>query len=302
MIHPSELLFFGLPTLLLIAPAVAAAVYRRSWLWFLASLLLSFGIIVLPLFVFIASSALIPDAKDECLHGWLNCFIMGKLALLPPAIFATATLYAVEAFRVKNRTAKWIVAGLCSGATISIVCLVYGLIVFGNDGMGFWMLVPAYIAVWYALRTVQLVNECGSANETVWGSVLGSLPFWLGSLFWSHSTYVSLPATHQGCFVVTAASRGHKKFVGPHFAIQRKGGFVSANGQLLTLWQFEDLWSKSAPRSHRQFRSLYNRLGSVIAAQIGSPWMADATYLALKPVEVAAKVILAASKAQNTQK
>jgi len=301
MINPA-LILFGLPALLLIIPAAAAAVYRRSWPWFVVSLGLSFAVIVLPLFVFTASAFLTPDAKDQCRHGWIDCFMTGKLALLPPAIFATIALYAVEAFRVKNRTAVWIIAGLCSGAIISIVCLVYGLIFIPYDGGKIFMLVPAYIAVWYFLRTRQLAKERSSAEEIIWYSVLGNLPFWLGSLFWSQSTYSSLPQSVGDCFVVTAASRGHPNVVGPHFLITHKSRLVSANDQLLTLWQFEDLWRQLEPRSHRQFRSLYNRVGPVVSSQIQSPWLADIAYLALKPVEVAAKIILAASKIQNTKK
>jgi hypothetical protein len=95
-----------------------------------------------------------------------------------------------------------------------------------------------------------------------------------------------------GCFVVTAAGCGHRRFVGPFFEIQRHGRRIQVNQQLITLRQFEDLWRQRAPHSHRCCRFLYNRLGPAMAAQIRSPWLADLAYAAIKPAELAARLAI----------
>jgi hypothetical protein len=47
-----------------------------------------------------------------------------------------------------------------------------------------------------------------------------------------------------------------------------------------------------APRSHRRFRCFYNFIGPVVASRVTSPFIADAAYLAIKPVEIVARSIL----------
>ena len=117
----------------------------------------------------------------------------------------------------------------------------------------------------------------------------GSLPFWVTSIVWARRIYQSLPDKEPGgCFIVTAAGRGHPRLVGPFVEIERHGRRRPANRQLLTFWRLETRWQSCAPRSHQCFRRLYNRVGPPVAARIRSPWMADFVYLALKPVEALA--------------
>jgi len=121
-------------------------------------------------------------------------------------------------------------------------------------------------------------------------SMAFSLPLWLASWLWSRSLYMSLPSDEPGCFIVTAAGHGHAALVGRNIRIERNGRSLLVNQQLITFWQFENLWRNFAPRSHRIFRCAYNRVGPVIAALIKSPWLADLTYLAIKPLELLAKL------------
>ncbi len=100
-----------------------------------------------------------------------------------------------------------------------------------------------------------------------------------------------LPDTQpKGCVVVTAAGRGHHFIVGPFFQIEHHGARQMANRQLDTFWQFEAIWRKRSPRSHRLFRKVYNRLGPSLAARITSRWRADVVFLTLKPFEHLARV------------
>jgi hypothetical protein len=285
--------FFIILIGILSALALPPAVKGKSWCRFFIALILSFAGVVLPLFVFLFSSLMGPEWKGACVYGWLDCFITGKLALTPLVLLATAALYALEILRVENRTARWIVVGIFLGAIISSICFVFGMVCIGSeaDAPKLWLLVPFYVAIWYSARSVELIKASRLDFLACLISLVCSLPFWLASWLWSRSLYGSLPdKAPSGCFIVTAAGHGHAAFVGTHIEIERNGRSLLVNQQLITFWQFENLWRNFAPRSHRIFRCGYNRVGPVIAAQIKSPWLADFAYLAIKPLEFMAKL------------
>lgn len=283
------IILFGI----LFALALPPAVKERSLSRFFIALILSLAGIVLPLFVFLASSLMEPEWKGGCIHGWLDCFITGKLALTPLVVLATAALYALEIRRVKNRNAPWIVVGIFLGAIVSSICFVFGVVCIGFKGDPFfvsWLLVPFYIAIWYSVRLVELIKAGRLDLRTFLISMASSFPFWLVSWLSSRNIYTSLPTQEPGCFIVTAAGRGHMRFVGRHIRVERNGRSLLVNQQLITFWRFENLWQNFAPRSHRIFRYGYNRIGPVIAARIKSPWLADCVFLAIKPLELFAKI------------
>ncbi len=270
--------------------ASPATLKEKSWRRFLIAMALSFVGVVLPLFFFLFSAFMEPEWKGECAHGWLDCFIMGKLALTPLVLLATAALYALEIIRVEKRTRRWIVVGIFLGAVMASVCFVFGVVCLGFRA---GLLVPLYVAAWYSVRAVQLIKAARLSFWTYLISLVGSLPFWLASWLWSRSLYEALPdKVPDGCFIVTAAGHGHAKFVGPHFEIEHKGRRRLANQQLLTFWQFENLWCVCSPRSHAMFRKIYNCVGPVIARRISSPCLADLTFIALKPLEWLARLCL----------
>jgi hypothetical protein len=277
--------------LILTALALPPALKKKSWLWFFMALVLSFVGVVLPLFVFFFSSFMTPEWKGACTHGWLDCFIVGKLALTPFVLVATAAWYRVEILHTAKTTERWVVVGMFLGAIVATVCCVFGLVSIGWQA---WMLVPFYVAAWYSIRAAQLIQTASFGFWTYFGALLGSLPFWLLSWFWSRSVFESLPdKVPSDCFVVTAAGRGHGKIVGPRIEVTHNGRLVRANRQLITLWQFEHCWRNQSPRSHAAFRKVYNRAGPVVAARIKSPWLADLAYLAIKPVELVARAVTA---------
>jgi hypothetical protein len=298
MILAPWILLLGILSALALPPVLK----EKSWQRFFIAMVLSFVGVVLPLFVFFFSCFMEPEWKGACVYGWLDCFIAGKMALTPIMLWATAALYAVEILHVEKPAAKWIVLGIFLGATVAAVCL--GFELFSIDWQSWWrewrfewraevwVFVPAYVAVWYSVRAWHLIKV---AKLNLWNyflALLGSLPFWLLSIWWSKSIYATLPdKSPDGCFVVTAAARGHRNFVGPFFQIERNGSKRLANQQLLTFWQLENLWRVQSPDSHALFRKIYNRVGPVLARRIASPWLADLTFIALKPVELVAKLI-----------
>jgi len=275
-----------------VALAVPAAIARKSWGWLIAGMALSFVVVVLPLFFFFFSSVMTPNCKDACRHGWVDCFIEGKLAFTPLVLLATVALYKIEVLRKDVSEERWVVLGIFVGAIVAWVCLAFGLVYLEHDaGTLILLLVPFYVAVWYTIRAVYLIRVADFGFLTFLVAAAGTIPFWLLSCGWSYGRYESLPDFPPGCFVVTAAGHGHRKFVGPFWEIERGGKRRQANQQLITLWQFENLWREKSPRSHRHFRRFYNRAGPRVAARIRSPWVADAAFIALKPVELMARCI-----------
>ena len=295
--EPGLLCCIAIPAALALPPAMK----EKSWRSFFRAFILVLVVTVLPLFFFIFSFYIAPQSKSECTRGWLECFIAGKLALTPLVLFSTAAFYALEILRVKNRTAGWIVIGVFIGATIAMTCFFFGLVFYASDSRFLLLSVPLYVAVWYSWRAVQLIKAAPFGISTYVYSLVGSLPFWLASWWWSWSTYKSLPVDPSGCFVVTAASRGHEEFVGPFTKITRHGRERRVNQQLMTFWQLEELWRRRSPLSHCCFRRVYNRIGPVIARRLTSRWHADAACAALKPLEWTARFILK-SQSFNTKR
>jgi hypothetical protein len=284
-------LIFGFPTLLLALPSLS----RRSLKSFLAALFLSFFGIVFPLFVFVMSYFLIPEWKGDAHDGWLNCFFAGKLALTPLVLWAMAAFFAVEIYKPDDCTRPWIVLGYFFGGLVSSVSTMIGIYCSRHESewpFSVWLFFPVCVSAWYSVRAVLLMKQARIDLKTYAAAIAGSLPFWIGSIWWSRKIYAALPDTQPGCFVVTAATRGHGRLVGPFVEITRGGGKKTANHQLLTFWQFEDAWRRRAPAVHSLFRRIYNRVGPLVARRVRRAWMADAIYLALKPAEFIAALLM----------
>lgn len=277
--------------LIVLALSLPPDMAKQSWSRLLTSMATSFLVVLLPLFVYFASSFLIYDLRWQgaCRFGWLDCFILTKLTFAPFVLMATYALYRLEVLKDKSFNDRRLVLGIYAGALVAVPCAVFGLICLQPY---LWQLVPIYVAVWYVFRAVQIVRKSPLEFGNYFWITLATIPSWLISWLWSKHIYDSLPTTPpQSCFVVTAASTGHAKLVGPFVEIERLGEAFQANQQLITFWKFESLWHKKFPRSHNLFRRIYNRIGPIIAARIQSPWLADVFYVALKPVELTAKLI-----------
>ena len=286
--------FWSVVVLAHVALAVPPALRDKSWKRLFIALILSFAGITLPVFVFCASAVLVPEWKGACRHGWLDCFHDGKLALLPLVLWASASLYAIDIYRTAKRSQPWIVWGVVTGAIVSTVCFVIGVIIhgIGLDDMRVGLLVPLYVSAWYLFRAWQLLKETGTTLRSIAASLLCSAPFWIGAIIWSRKSYASLPDTAPSCFIATAAMRGHEVVVGTRLRMTHGGEERDANRQLLTLWLLEEVWSSRAPRSHAIFRRVYNAVGPVVASRITGPLLADIAYLAIKPVEIVGRAIV----------
>ncbi len=213
----------------------AASSYRKLTL-------LSVGI-GYPLLIFFLSTLLVPASKADCRFGWLDCFVNGKLALTPLVFWACAAFYMAQ-FGTNNATSKkWVVLGLFTGAVVSGVCFILEWL----RGFNLMLLVPLYVCIWYAKLGILFCRTVDFKPADYLKTILLAAPFWLVSGWWSYLKYLSLPEKSSGCFVVTAATRGHEAIVGPFTRIERRGETRVVNRQLLTFWQFEAIWRRSFP-------------------------------------------------------
>jgi hypothetical protein len=286
--------FISVVAVVLVILASPSAASERSWKRFFINLPLCFFGIMLPLFVFLMSVFLTPEWKGGCHNGWIDCFYEGKLALTPLVLWATAALYKVEVSKRPDRS--WIAYGLLTGAIVSSVCLLFGFVTNGPDhSMEMWLAVPFYTALWYVFRAAQSAANGKIKFSGVLKTLTGSAPFWGASAAWTYHAYFSLPTDPPGCFIVTAASRGHRNFVGPFLEVPHRGKTRLVNQQLATLWQLEALWRGRAQRSHAVFRRGYNVVGPIIARRITAPLIADALYVALKPAEFFGRLLVNSS-------
>ena len=90
-----------------------------------------------------------------------------------------------------------------------------------------------------------------------------------GNLVWAHHLFGKLSNTPpSGCYVVTAAGRGHEALVRPLGIAPYGDGFIKVNRQLLTLWELERLWCHRSPGTHRLTRRLYDRVGPAVAQSV----------------------------------
>lgn len=86
-------------------------------------------------------------------------------------------------------------------------------------------------------------------------------------------------------YLCTVAAGGHKKVVKPLRTGKRHGHEVLVNRQLCIANAFEQLLEERTPRFHRAVRGLYDKTGYPIAKHIRSPYLADAIYFFMKPLE-----------------
>lgn len=104
---------------------------------------------------------------------------------------------------------------------------------------------------------------------------------WRYAVLRAVEAYQKLPTEDPSCFIATAAARGHMQFVGSRDV----GRSYRVTNQLEYLKAFELLLRSTCPHLHGRLRRIYNRVGPAVARRIRSPWVADAVYLLLKPLE-----------------
>ncbi|MFK7819849.1 MAG: DUF6688 family protein, partial [Planctomycetaceae bacterium] len=156
---------------------------------------------------------------------------------------------------------------------------------------GSTFLLPLVVGAFYATvlwlclrhRTLRTDNQLRFVTIVGWlCAVVGSIAAKIQA---AKAHYETLP--DEGCFVVTAAARGHQSIVG---SWRNSATGRNENAQLRTFRDFEGLMKHRWPKLHARFRLVYNRVGPPIAVSIRYRWQADLVFMALKPFEIVALV------------
>jgi hypothetical protein len=154
----------------------------------------------------------------------------------------------------------------------------------------------------YGVMSYQVATHFGQERMRFTLRTLMGVITWFAAYFAAWRTavvlmlqqYSELPVTPPSdCYVSTAAAKGHRRFVRGEPVSARSGEMRRVNDQMRYLKAAELLLRASSPRGHRVLRSIYDRVGPVLAATLVHPALADTAYLALKPAEWLARAVLA---------
>ena len=104
---------------------------------------------------------------------------------------------------------------------------------------------------------------------------------------WMLSKQISPPPIvhYNSHYLCTVSLRGHKGLVKPTRYGIRGGEKIVVNRQLCIANAFEELIMERTPRFHRVIRNFYDKYGYPISKLIRTAWLADLTYLIMKPLE-----------------
>ena len=167
-----------------------------------------------------------------------------------------------------------------------ISCLV---LVGASPTLGFITFLRASIAANFIDRKIGTENNPGSVTKLLiapFGWLISYVVSWKVALGIEAVEYAKLPLTDPNCYVSSAAAHGHRRFVQSHRPNQN---FGLVNQQMKRVKFLEFALVALAPRLHKTVRSVYNRIGPVLASVCrSSVWFADATFILLKPVEIMA--------------
>ena len=280
--------FFIASTVVLLLPSLLISRRRQPDIILVNIFRILFGIL-LPLSFFVYSMGFSPDWKGESHNGWPDVLHYTKIVLLPFIIWAMVAFYALSIWGVTNIYRHWIMVGVFLGALVNAAWFLHALLIideFSSESITtLFLIIPPYVCCWCLLKTLFFMRSGKFTILHATYALLGSAPFWIYTVIFARNEYLQLSDTKPECFIVTAASTGHTQLIGPFVTVTRRGQPRRINLQLYRFWSFEHKWRQHFPRSHRCFRVVYNRTGPLVSRYIRNPWLADLTYILLKPAE-----------------
>lgn len=168
--------------------------------------------------------------------------------------------------------------------TCILICLFFTA---GNTERLFWLF-PLSAAsgyaygLWLLIRPREILRLMPQSQLLLGGWFVAISATVLINITKTRDVVAKLPDEPSGCFLVTAATRGHPTIV--RSSIDPATGRLS-NGQLATFRSFEEWLIQHSPRTHRTVRAVYNTVAPPLARAILFRWQADVVYLILKPLE-----------------
>jgi len=252
----------------------------------------------------LATGAFESDWKGMKGLGWWGVIHEGYAGAMLFPIWAVSQLSLFGAIVGRERLHKSKPNFLMMGI-LAAICLWYGYSTlferftstYGGEGdpsgramFAMIPLLPGFVLILMMVR----VWRRGELSGNWWlpTSILGPgvVASLIAKFYAAQRLFDSLPDVEpHRCFIVTAAASGHPWLVGSRPDL-RTG--LRENRQLRRMRAFESLLQSLAPRFHRRLRQVYNIVGPVVANRIRTPLAADAIYLALKPLEWAAILVV----------
>jgi hypothetical protein len=175
--------------------------------------------------------------------------------------------------------------------------LLVGLLISIGWGGLFLFLGPSCAFVTYLYVAYVLIRK---GKQITIAQLLGSTTYMAAymaagrhSLLRMMEEYSQLPLEPPpGCYVATAAAKGHPVLVRSWLVQQADGTLRPVNRQLQILKAGELAIACWLPRFHRFLRQHYNCWGPRLASFLAWCWLADLAYLLLKPVEWCVVLVL----------
>ncbi len=316
--------FWATPALFLLQLiALLVLLWRVLYRWSLGVLgeraverwVLGLGVAVAPSVMLFMTAGFSGGYQEERGHWFFHMHDgLAGLALVPVYSLGSCIVgwgIARRDYRLRSGT-HWVVLW-----TLVVVSLWYAFATAFLDmtadetiGLNALAVVPAVAAINYVLLALDIERQGLLALDIERQGRLQAAPAsaliaWFSALVVSLMVKVPLamrlydalpvkrPDGYGDCFVVGAATRGHRAIVGSRFDTSLGR---TVNHQWRTLRTFEDRLTRRHPALHRHLRAVYNRIGPPVAAGIRSPLAADLVYLLLKPAEWFARLYLTLTK------
>jgi len=148
-----------------------------------------------------------------------------------------------------------------------------------------WLFAVAYgFALTRCLRSGGVARADRGAVLGLGATLAGYGAAWAAAWALALREYQKLPTQPPGCYIATAAGRGHRRLTGATPIQLPDGSTLPLTRQLQTLKAGELAIRTASPALHRALRRGYDTLGPRLASRLTSPWRADAAYLTLLPI------------------
>ena len=112
-------------------------------------------------------------------------------------------------------------------------------------------------------------------------------------------------ASCGGHYLCSVAAAGTPALVRPLRYGRRGGHLIVCNRQLLVANAFEELIERRFPRAHARIRRHYDAIGRLVRRYVTTferPWVANVTYVLMKPAEWAFTMVLYAADARPEER
>ena len=210
----------------------------------------------------------------------------------------SAVIKKIMRFTILHLMIVTTVVAILSAIGVALGQNVYGVIFVPL--LAIFLAAPTLNFVTYA-RMAVLAGNYESINRQNYLSIsgaIGGVVIWITGfvLAWRYAIqrilieYQNLPKTDPNCFVASAAAYGSPQLVKSE-VVRGNDGDVMLNQQMQRLKFLELVLQSLLPKAHFAIRKVYNWLGPKLANYgKASPALANASYLLLKPLELAAVI------------